>query len=80
MPYYITKKHPDCKSGWATVNGDYEIKGCHKTKASAIKQMVAISIAEDVPPGGTHPRDNKKESAQPFKARDILWGKKQDND
>lgn len=60
MPYYITKKHPDCKSGWATVNSKYEIKGCHKTKASAIRQMVAISLAEDVAPGGTHPRDNKK--------------------
>lgn len=62
MPYYITKKHPDCKSGWATVNGDYELKGCHKTKAEAIKQMVAISQAEDVKPGGTHPRDAKRES------------------
>lgn len=62
MPYYVTKNHPDCKGGWATVNGDYEIKGCHKTKASAVKQMVAISLAEDVEPGGTHPRDQKKES------------------
>lgn len=60
MPYYITKKHPDCKSGWATVNSKYEIKGCHKTKSAAIRQMVAISLAEDVAPGGTHPRDAKK--------------------
>jgi hypothetical protein len=62
MPYYITKNHPDCKSGWATVNGDYELKGCHKTKDSAIKQMVAISQAEELEPGGTHPRDTRKES------------------
>lgn len=62
MPYYISQKHPDCKSGWATVDGDYKLLGCHKTKAEAIKQMVAISIAEDVEPGGTHPRDQKKES------------------
>lgn len=62
MPYYVTKFHPECKSGWATVNGDYEIKGCHKTKASAVKQMVAISLGEDVEPGGTHPRDKKRES------------------
>lgn len=70
MPYYITKNHPDCKSGWATVNGDYELKGCHKTKDEAIKQMVAISQAEDVEPGGTHPRDRKKEAlteAETFK-------------
>lgn len=61
MPYYITNKHPDCK-GWATVNGDYELKGCHETKQGAIDQMVAISQAEDVEPGGTHPRDTRKES------------------
>lgn len=61
MPYYITNKHPDC-SGWATVNSDYEIKGCHKTKQGAIDQMVAISQAEKVEPGGTFPRDVKKES------------------
>ena len=64
MPYYITKNHPDCKGGWATVNGDYELKGCHKTKDSAIKQMVAISQAEEVEPGGTHPRDRKKEAVK----------------
>ena len=64
MPYYITKNHPDCKNGWATVNGDYELKGCHKTKDSAIKQMVAISQAEELEPGGTHPRDKKKESVK----------------
>jgi len=60
MPYYITKNHPDCKSGWATVNSKYEIKGCHKTKSAAIRQMVAISLGEDIAPGGTHPRDNKR--------------------
>lgn len=62
MPYYVTNQHPDCKGGWATVNSAYEIKGCHKTKKSAVDQMVAISLAEDVEPGGTHPRDRKKES------------------
>lgn len=62
MPYYITKKHPDCKSGWATVNSAYEVKGCHKTKAEAIAQMVAISQAEDMEPGGTYPKDKAKES------------------
>jgi hypothetical protein len=62
MPYYITNKHPDCKSGWATVNSDYELKGCHETKQGAIDQMVAISQAEKVEPGGTFPRDVKRES------------------
>jgi len=63
MPYYISKNHPDCKSGWATVNSSYELKGCHKTKAEAIAQMVAISRAEDVEPGGTFPKDRKAEAA-----------------
>lgn len=62
MPYYITEKHPDCEGGWATVKSDYEIIGCHETKQAAIDQMVAVSIAEDMRPGGTHPRDRKKES------------------
>lgn len=61
MPYYITNKHPDC-SGWATVNTAYEVKGCHKTKDEAIAQMVAISQAEDMEPGGTFPKDRAKES------------------
>ena len=60
MPYYITKNHPDCKSGWATVKYDYEIVGCHKTKTDAISQMVAVSQAEGIEPGGTHPRDSRK--------------------
>jgi hypothetical protein len=73
MPYYITKNHPDCKGGWATVNGDYELKGCHKTKDSAIKQMVAISQAEEMEPGGTHPRDKRSESARLKEFSDDLY-------
>lgn len=63
MPYYITKNHPECKSGWATVKSNYEIIGCHKTKQSAINQMVAVSRAEDMEPGGTHPKDKRTEAA-----------------
>ena len=62
MPYYITKNHPECKSGWGVVKSNYEIIGCHKTKAAAIKQMVAVSIAEDIEPGGTYPKERGKES------------------
>jgi hypothetical protein len=51
MPYYITDKSSDC-SGWATVKEDGEVIGCHQTKDDAIAQMVAISIAEKMPPGG----------------------------
>ena len=51
MPYFITNKSPDC-SGWATTKEDGEVIGCHTTKQDAIDQMVAVSIAEDMEPGG----------------------------
>ena len=51
MPYFITDKSPDC-SGWATVKEDGEVIGCHTTKQDAIDQMIAVSIAEDIEPGG----------------------------
>lgn len=51
MPYFITDKSADC-SGWATIKEDGEVIGCHSTKQAAIDQMVAVSIAEDMEPGG----------------------------
>ena len=51
MPYFITDSSPDC-SGWATIKEDGEVIGCHTTKQAAIDQMVAVSIAEDLEPGG----------------------------
>jgi HK97 family phage prohead protease len=51
MPYFITDKSPDC-SGWATIKEDGEVIGCHETKEDAIAQMIAVSIAEDMEPGG----------------------------
>lgn len=51
MPYFITDKGKDC-AGWATVKANGEVIGCHATKAGAIKQMVAVSLAEKIPPGG----------------------------
>lgn len=51
MPYFITNKSPNC-SGWATIKEDGEVIGCHDTKQQAIDQMVAVSIAEDMEPGG----------------------------
>jgi hypothetical protein len=51
MPYFITDKAESC-SGWATIKDDGEVIGCHQTKADAIAQMVAVSIAEDMEPGG----------------------------
>lgn len=51
MPYYITDTNPDC-AGWAVEKEDGEVIGCHDTKQSAVDQMVAVSIAEDMEPGG----------------------------
>jgi HK97 family phage prohead protease len=55
MPYFISDKQSDCQ-GWATVkeedDGSYTTIGCHGTKQDAIDQMVAVSISEDMEPGG----------------------------
>jgi len=51
MPYFITDTAEGC-SGWATVKEDGEVIGCHTTKKDAIDQMVAVSLAEDMEPGG----------------------------
>ncbi len=55
MPYYISDQQSDC-SNWATVmqesDGSYTTIGCHDNKQDAIDQMVAVSISEDMEPGG----------------------------
>lgn len=51
MPYYVTDESSEC-SGWAVVKDDGEAIGCHDTKEAAIEQMVAVSIAEGIEPGG----------------------------
>ena len=56
MPYFITDKSPDC-AGWATIKEDGEVIGCHQTKQDAVDQMVAVSLAEDMSPGGERNSD-----------------------
>ncbi len=51
MPYFITDSADGC-DGWATIKDDGEVIGCHTTKQAAIDQMVAVSIAEGMEPGG----------------------------
>ena len=55
MPYFITEEnqHPDC-IGFGVVKEDGELLGCHNTKQDAVDQMVAVSIAEGIEPGGTY--------------------------
>lgn len=58
MPYFITNESPDC-SGWATIKEDGEVIGCHQNKEDAISQMVAVSIAEKIAPGGERNADGE---------------------
>jgi HK97 family phage prohead protease len=51
VPYFITDTAEGC-AGWATIKDDGEVIGCHETKQAAIDQMVAVSIAEGLEPGG----------------------------
>ena len=51
MPYFISDKNAEC-AGWAVEKEDGEVIGCHQTKQDAIDQMVAVSIAEEMEPGG----------------------------
>ena len=53
MPYFITDRHPEC-ANWAVVKEDGELVACQATEADAIDQMVAVSLAEDLEPGGTY--------------------------
>ena len=48
MPYFIEQT----EQGWNTVKDDGVILGEHKTKAEAVAQMVAVSLAENIPVGG----------------------------
>jgi hypothetical protein len=64
MPYFITDSSPDC-SGWATVKEDGEVIGCHTTKQDAIDQMVAVSIAEEIEPGGERDLEKREVNLTP---------------
>ena len=66
MPYYITKEHPECKSGWAVVKSGFEIVNCQRTKKAAVDQMVALSLAEEIEPGGEYPRRSEAKRLKEF--------------
>ena len=50
MPYFITSES-ECPN-WAVVKEDGEVIACHDTKQSAVDQMIAISLEENIEPGG----------------------------
>jgi HK97 family phage prohead protease len=71
MPYFITDQSADC-SGWATIKDDGEVLGCHESKADAIAQMVALSLAEGIDPGGERALP---ENYRPALALDVPEGR-----
>lgn len=74
MPYFIEGDNPDC-SGWATVKQDGEVMGCHITKQDAIDQMVALSIAEDIEPGGERAVRELPAAYRPATSDDVPEGR-----
>jgi hypothetical protein len=79
MPYFITDQSPECPD-WAVVKDDGEVLGCHETKDSAIQQMVAISQAEGIEPGGSYEDDSRAirelpENYRPALADDVPEGR-----
>jgi HK97 family phage prohead protease len=74
MPYFIESDNPEC-SGWATVKDDGDVMGCHQTKQEAIDQMVALSIAEDVEPGGERSVRDLPDNYRPALSDDVPEGR-----
>lgn len=78
MPYFITDKSADC-SGWAVIKDDGEVIGCHQTKSDAIDQMVAVSLAEGMDPGGERTQVQVKRSLptgyRPADSEDVPAGR-----
>jgi len=63
MPYFISDRHPDCP-GWSVVKEDGELLACAESQEAAVEQMVAVSLAEDLEPGGTYEGDEFKPAAE----------------
>lgn len=59
MPYWFSNDPTvvECPVSrpWGVVKEDGETIGCHPTRRSAIDQMVAVSVAEGLEPGGEWP-------------------------
>ena len=53
MPYFYSDRHPDC-DGWALIKEDGALEFCHTSRQDAIDHMIAISLAEDLEPGGEY--------------------------
>ena len=67
MPYFVSDRHPDCP-GWSVVKEDGELLACAESRDAAVEQMVAVSLAEDMEPGGTYEGDEFKPAARSVRA------------
>jgi HK97 family phage prohead protease len=78
MPYLISDTQSDCQD-WATVkeesDGSYTTIGCHTSKQDAIDQMVAVSIAEGIEPGGEVSTRALPDNYRPALADDVPEGR-----
>lgn len=76
MPYFVTGEgEAEGCSGYAVVKSDGEVMGCHATKQAAIDQMVAISIAEGMEPGGEYSQRQLPDNYRPALAPDVPDGR-----
>ena len=76
MPYFITGEGEAAGcSGYAVVKDDGEVIGCHTTKQAAIDQMVAVSIAEDIEPGGEYSERQLPDNYRPALSEDVPEGR-----
>lgn len=80
MPYYISNTQERCKNRWAVIKENRELLGCHTNKQAAIAQMVALSLAEGIEPGGDFAKRNKEadtysppEGVQSAAKRALKW-------
>ena len=73
MPYFISDQ-TDCPE-WAVVKEDGAVITCQPTKQDAIDQMVAISIAEDIEPGGDYATRALPDNYRPALAEDVPEGR-----
>jgi len=76
MPYFVTGESESAGcSGYAVVKEDGEVIGCHTTKQAAIDQMVAVSIAEDLEPGGEYSERDLPDAYRPALSDDVPEGR-----
>ena len=74
MPYFISDQ-TDCPE-WAVVKEDGVVISCQPTKEDAIDQMVALSIAEEIEPGGEFASTRElPENYRPALAEDVPEGR-----